>query len=158
MSGKTKGFISEFKEFALRGNVIDLAIGIIIGAAFQKIITSLINDMIMPFVGLVTGGKNFNEQFVILKLPEGVNEASVTSLTEAQTLGVTTFNYGAFITSVVDFVIVALVVFLIVKAINRMAAKKKAQEAVAIVTKKCPFCQSEISIEATRCPNCTSQL
>lgn len=158
MSGKTKGFISEFKNFALRGNVIDLAIGIIIGAAFQKIITSLVNDMIMPFVGLVTGGKNFNEQFIILKLPEGVNETSVTSITEAQSLGVTTFNYGAFITSILDFLIVALVVFFIVKGINRMAAARKAPEAEAIVTKKCPFCQTDIPIQATRCPHCTSQL
>lgn len=159
MADKKKGIIQEFKEFAMRGNVMDLAVGVIIGGAFGKIVTSLVNDMIMPVIGLITGGQNFNEQFVILKLPENVEKTAVTSLAKATELGVTTFNYGSFITAVIDFLIVAFVIFLMVKGINQLTLFNKKEEAPAEpTTKKCTYCQSEISIKATRCPHCTSEL
>lgn len=151
----------EFKAFISRGNVMDLAVGVIIGAAFQKIVTSLVNDIIMPAVGLLLGGVNFGDHFWILKLPEGVSAAQVTSLSVAQSLGVTTLNYGSFLSSVLDFFILALVVFFLVRYLNklrRLGAKPQPVEAVAPKTKCCPYCKSEISIEATRCPHCTSQL
>lgn len=155
---KTKGFIHEFKAFALRGNVMDLAVGVIIGGAFQKIVTSVVNDLMMPWVGLFTGGINFNDQFLILKLPEGVDRAAVTTVEVAKELGVTTFNYGAFITAVIDFLLMAFFTFLLVKGLNRLRLPKKEEAPKAPTTKVCPYCQSEISIKATRCPHCTSQL
>lgn len=159
MANKAKGFLNEFKTFALRGNVVDLAVGVIIGGAFQKIVTSVVNDLIMPWVGLITGGVNFADQFVILKLPEGVVAEQVTSAAAALELGVTTFNYGAFITAVIDFIIMAFVIFLLVKGINRLQNRKKVEEIPAApTTKTCPFCKSEIAIEATRCAHCTSEL
>ncbi len=159
MKEKRSRLLAEFKKFALRGNVIDLAVGVIIGGAFQKIVTSVVNDLIMPLVGLVTGGVNFNDQFLILKCPEGVDPATITSLTMAKEAGVTTFNYGAFITAVIDFLIMAFVIFLLVKAINKLAdIRKKPAEPVTPTTKICPFCRSEIAIEAIRCPHCTSLL
>ena len=161
MAKEKKGskLLGEFKKFALRGNVIDLAVGVIIGGAFQKIVTSVVHDLIMPLVGLVTGGVNFNDQFVVLKLPEGVTAAQVTSLQVAKDLGVTTFNYGAFITAVIDFLIMAFVIFLLVKGINKLSdIRKKPEEPVTLTTKRCPYCLSDIPLEATRCPHCTSQL
>lgn len=158
---KVGGFLEEFKKFAMRGNVIDLAVGVIVGGAFQKIVTSVVNDLVMPFVGLFTGGLNFADQFIILKLPEGVDKAAVTSVEVAAQLGVTTWNYGAFLTAVIDFIIMAFVIFLLVKGINRLSelGKKKEEEpAPAPMTKACPFCKSEINIEATHCPHCTSKL
>ncbi len=155
---KAGGFLGEFKQFALRGNVIDLAVGVIIGGAFQKIINSVINDLIMPFVGLLTGGTNFTDKYVVLKYPKDI-VVEYATLTEATEAGATTFNYGAFITEVVNFIILAFVIFLMVKGINRLAERnKKAEEVAAPTTKVCPFCCSEISIEATRCPHCTSAL
>ncbi len=155
-----KKFFGEFKTFALRGNVIDLAVGVIIGGAFQKIVTSVVNDLIMPWIGLLTGGTNFVDQFAILKLPEGVTKEMVLSLDVAKELGVTTFNYGAFITAVIDFIIMAFIIFLLVKGINKLGDLKKAEEEVPAepTTKICPFCKSEIAIEATRCAHCTSEL
>ncbi|MBE6767688.1 MAG: large conductance mechanosensitive channel protein MscL [Ruminococcaceae bacterium] len=155
-----KKFFGEFKTFALRGNVIDLAVGVIIGGAFQKIVTSVVNDLIMPWIGLLTGGTNFADQFTVLKLPEGVTAEMVTSLEVAKELGVTTFNYGAFITAVIDFIIMAFIIFLLVKGINKLSTLKKAEEEVPAepTTKICPFCKSEIAIEATRCAHCTSEL
>lgn len=159
MSDTKKGIIQEFKTFAMRGNVIDLAVGVIIGAAFQKIVTSLVNDLIMPIIGLITGGRNFNEQFLILKLPESIEKSAVTSIKVAQELKVITFNYGSFITSVIDFLIVAFAIFLMVKGINKMTSVRKKEDIViAPTTKKCSYCQSEISVDATRCPHCTSNL
>ena len=163
MANRKKGaIIGEFKKFALRGNVIDLAVGVIIGGAFQKIVTSVVNDLIMPLVGVVTGGINFNDQFVILKIPEGVDkDAASISLSAAKELGCTTFNYGSFITAVIDFLIMAVVIFLLVKCINKLSdLKRKTAEEVppAPTTKTCPYCRSEIAIEATRCPHCTSRL
>ena len=154
-----KKFLKEFKEFALRGNVIDLAVGVIIGGAFQAIVTSVINDLIMPWVGLLTGGANFADQFAIIKLPEGVEAAQVTSVEVAKELGVSTFNYGSFITAVINFLIMAVVIFLLVRGINKLTSLNKKEEAPAApTTKVCPFCKSEIAIEATRCPHCTSEL
>lgn len=159
MFGNKKKFIEEFKTFAMRGNVIDLAVGVIIGAAFQKIVSSLVNDLIMPIIGVITGGSNFNEQFLILRLPQGVEKSQINSLKTAAELGVSTFNYGAFITTIIDFLIVALVIFLMVKAINKLnAVKKKEEEPKASSTKKCPYCTTEIALAATRCPHCTSEL
>ncbi len=160
---KMSGFFNEFKTFAMRGNVLDLAVGVIIGGAFQKIVTSVVNDLVMPFIGLLTGGLNFADQFVVLKLPEGVESAQITSIEIAKELGATTWNYGAFISAVVDFLIMAFVIFLLVKALNSLldSRKKKLEEeaeAPAPTTKVCPFCKSEIPVDAVRCPHCTSEL
>lgn len=153
-----KKFFAEFKEFALRGNVMDLAVGVIIGAAFQNIVTAFIDNLIMPFIGLLTGGIDFTEQFLILKLPEGVDASMVTSANAAE-LGVSIWGYGAFITAVINFIIMAFVVFLLVKGINRLTSiGKKPEEEPAPTTKKCPYCKSEIDIEATKCPHCISDL
>lgn len=159
---KGKGFFKEFKEFALRGNVIDLAVGVIIGGAFQSIVKSVVNDLIMPFVGLLTGNTNFNDTFTVLKLADGVAPETVyTTLTEAKEAGATVFAYGAFITEVINFLIMAFVIFLLVKGINRITKLGHKEEAPAEeepTVKVCPFCRSEIAIEATRCPHCTSSL
>lgn len=157
---KKKGILKEFQEFVMRGNVIDLAVGVIIGGAFQSIVTSVINDLIMPVIGLITGGINFNEQFVVLKNPTGEEFAS---LEAAKAAGATTFNYGSFITAVLNFLIMALVIFLLVKGINKLRSlghrkTEVVEVVVAPTTKKCPYCCTEIAIEATRCPHCTSVL
>ena len=130
-------FLQEFKEFALRGNVMNLAIGVIIGAAFQGVVTSLTDNIISPILGLFTG-QNFDN----LKL---------------EVLGVS-LGYGAFITAVINFIIMALVIFLLVRGMNRLASIGKKPTEEEATTKNCPFCCSEISVKATRCPNCTSQL
>ena len=153
-----KKFFKEFKDFAMKGNVIDLAIAVIIGGAFGKIVTSLVNDLFMPLIGLITGGTNVSGMFAVLgKVPEGT---VITSLDQAAELGVATLNYGLFIQAIIDFILVALCLFLVVKAINKSKdMKKKEEEAPAEpTTKVCPFCQSEISIKATKCPHCTSDL
>ncbi|HBT65869.1 MAG TPA: large conductance mechanosensitive channel protein MscL [Ruminococcaceae bacterium] len=153
--------LEEFKKFALRGNVIDLAVGVIIGGAFQKIVSSFINDLVMPLFGLLTGSVNFNDQFIPLRYPEGIDKEKLrSSLEYAKEQGVPTFNYGAFITSVIDFLIMAVVIFLMVKFINRLGDLRKKQEEVIPEekTKSCKYCCSEIDIQATRCPYCTSDL
>ena len=147
----------------MRGNVVDLAVGVIIGGAFQAIVKSLINDLVMPFVGLITGGVKFVDQFIVIRLPEGAGPDTVyKSLQEATEAGATTFNYGAFITAVLNFAIMVVVVFFMIKFINKMTRiishKKEETEEAAPTTKQCPFCCSEIAIEATRCPHCTSTL
>lgn len=155
MAKKKKGIISEFKEFIMRGNVMDLAVAVIVGGAFQKIITSLTNDIIMPLVTLVTGGIDFNNWFIAL------DGSSYTTLAEAQAAGAATFNYGAFITVVLDFLILAAIIFAMVKGMNALAEKtrkKEEKEPEAPATKKCPYCLSEIALEAVRCPHCTSEL
>ena len=141
--------LKEFKEFALRGSVIDLAIGVIIGAAFGKIVTSLTNDIIMPPIGLLLGGVNFTDLFIAL---DGNEYAS---LAAAQAIGAPTINYGVFINAIIDFIIVAFVIFLIVRQMNRM---KRAPAPAAPSTKECPYCYTQIPIPAARCPNCTSDL
>lgn len=159
-----KKFFQEFKAFATRGNVVDLAVGVIIGAAFQKIVTSAVNDLVMPVIGLITGTANFNEAFHILKLPEGVTADMVTSLEVAKELGVTTLNYGAFIAAVIDFIIMAFVIFVMVKLITKASSLKKKKEEVveevpaAPTTKVCPFCLSEIPVAASKCAHCTSDV
>ena len=134
-----KKFFKEFKEFALKGNVMDLAIGMIIGAAFTAIVTSLVNDVIMPILSLITGGYLDFSHLVVQ-----VNEVSI--------------NFGTLLTAIVTFICIALVLFLLIKLIKRVQNLRKKEEEAAPTTKKCPFCQSEIPIEATRCPHCTSQL
>ena len=153
-----KKFAGEFKEFIMRGNVMDMAVGVIIGGAFQAIVTSLINDLLMPFIGLLTGGGNFNQAFVILKLPEGVDAATVT-YENASELGVSIWGYGAFISAVINFLIMALVIFFLVKAINKIAnARKKEEPEAEPTTKKCPHCCEEVNINATKCPHCTGDI
>ena len=148
--------IKEFRDFIMKGNVLDLAIAVIIGAAFGKIVTSLVTDIIMPPVGLILGNVDFANLFLVMKgaVPAG------TSLTEAQKIaGVVTWNWGLFVTNVINFLIVAFVIFLLVRAANRMTTLvKKPAAPAAPTTKECPYCVSTISIKATRCPNCTSEL
>lgn len=141
--------LKEFKDFAMRGNVMDLAIAVIIGGAFGKIIASLVNDVLMPLIGLLLGGLSFSELFVSL------DGNAYETLEAAQAAGAATLNYGLFIQAIVDFVIVAFVIFLLVRAMNRM---KKPEPVAAPTTKECPYCFSTIPLKATRCPNCTSQL
>ena len=148
-------FVKEFKEFAVKGNVIDMAVGVVIGGAFGKIVSSLVNDLFMPIIGLITGGTNVSGMFALLgKAPEG---EVITSIERAQELGIATFNYGNFIQTVIDFILVALCIFLFVKAINK-TKKKEAPAAPKPDPRKCPFCCTEIADEATRCPHCTSEL
>ena len=150
-----KKFMEEFKTFVMRGNVLDLAVGVIIGGAFQKIITSMVNDIIMPVITLITGGVDFRQWFIAL------DGGTYETLEAAQEVGAATLNYGVFITEVINFLIMAFVIFMIVRTVNKIAAaaKPKVEEAPAApTTKKCPHCCSEIAIEATRCPNCTSEL
>ncbi|MBE6825120.1 MAG: large conductance mechanosensitive channel protein MscL [Ruminococcaceae bacterium] len=158
-----KKFFSEFKEFIMRGNVVDLAVAVIVGGAFQAIVNSLINDLVMPFIGLITGGINFADQFIVLKVPEGVELATVEAAktaADATALGATVWAYGAFITAVINFIVMAFVIFVLVKLINKAQSigKKEEETVEEVTTKPCPFCYSEIDIKATRCPHCTSQL
>ena len=145
-----KKFIEEFKEFISKGNVMDLAVGVIIGGAFQSIVNSLVNDILMPLLSMITGGVNFASWKITIGKGELENPATLT--------------YGNFISAVINFLLMAIVLFLIIKGINsaKNAAngvlKKKEEAPAAPTTKKCPFCQSEIDIKATRCPHCTSQL
>lgn len=148
---KKNGFVAEFKEFIMRGNVVDLAVGVIIGGAFQKIVTSLVNDVIMPVISFITGGIDFSNWFISL---EGKTYAT---LAQAQEAGAATLNYGVFLTNIINFLIMAFVIFLMVKGLNTLARKKDVKEE-APTTKTCPYCQSEVSIKATKCPHCTSEL
>ena len=141
-----KKLMKEFKEFALKGNMVDLAVGMIIGAAFTAVVNSLVTNLFNPIIALVTGGVDLNE---LWKIPVG---AVLEDGTQA------TINIGAFISSLINFVIMAFVIFMIVKGLNKARSLKKKEEEAAPTTKKCPFCLSEIPIEATRCPHCTSEL
>ncbi len=152
-----KGFMSEFKKFIMRGNVIDLAVGVIIGGAFQAIVNSLVNDFVSPILSLFTKGINFADKFLVL----AVTDETFATAEAAKEAGYATLNYGAFITAVINFLIMAFVIFLLVKGINKLSdlGKKKEEPAeVAPTTKVCPFCMSEISIEAVKCPHCTSDI
>jgi large conductance mechanosensitive channel len=142
----------EFKAFAMRGNVVDMAVGIIIGAAFGGIVKSLVDDVIMPPIGLLMGNVDFGNMFVVLK--EGATAGPYASVAVAKAAGAVTLNYGIFVNSVVSFVIVAFAVFLLIRTLNRL----KREETPAPVTKDCPRCYSAIPIQATRCPHCTSDL
>ena len=141
--------LKDFKAFVMRGNVVDMAVGIIIGAAFGKIVTSLVNDIIMPPIGLLLGKVDFTNLYVSL------TGQPFASLADAKAAGAATLNYGAFINTVIDFIIVALAIFLVVRVINKM---KREPAPAAPNTKECPFCKSAIPLAATRCPFCTSQL
>lgn len=149
-----KKIIEEFKVFIMRGNVLDLAIGVIIGGAFQKIVNSLVNDVIMPLISLITGSINFSNWFLAL------DNSSYAVLAEAQANGANTLNYGLFLTEVLNFLIMAFVIFMFVKTMNRIASKRKKVDIKeeAVKTKQCPYCKTEIDAQATRCPHCTSVL
>lgn len=152
-----KKFFKEFKDFVMRGNVVDLAVAVIIGGAFQAIVKSFIDDLVMPFIGYITGGVNFADQFLILKAPEGISVEGL-SAADATAAGATVWAYGSFITAVINFVIMAFVIFMMVKAINKAQTIGKKPVEEVVTTKECPFCMSEIDIKATRCPHCTSIL
>ena len=150
-----KHIINEFKEFIMRGNVLDLAVGVIIGGAFQKIIASLVNDVIMPVITLCTGGIDFTNWFIAL------DGNHYNTLQDAVAAKAATLNYGTFLTEVINFIIMAFIIFMMVKMMNSLSRKvKKPQdmEDAAAATKVCPYCKSEISAEAVRCPHCTSSL
>lgn len=147
-----KKFLAEFKAFALKGNVLDLAVGVIIGAAFGKIVTSLVNDIFMPLIGLIAGNVNLSGAFYALD-GKGYESAA-----KANELGVGTLNYGMFLQTVIDFLLMALCVFLFVKLIAKLSFKKKKEEAAAPAPRLCPFCRQAVHEEASRCPHCTSQL
>ncbi len=143
--------LKEFKEFAMRGNVIDLAIGVIIGGAFGKIISSFVADVLMPPISLLLGKVNFADMFITL------SGEKFTTLEAAKAAGAVTLNYGAFISTVIDFLIVAFVIFLVIKQINKMKPKPAVVPAEP-TAKDCPYCFTAIPIKATRCPHCTSEL
>lgn len=150
-----KHIINEFKEFIMRGNVLDLAVGVIIGGAFQKIIASLVNDVIMPVITLCTGGIDFTNWFIAL------DGNHYNTLQDAVAAKAATLNYGTFLTEVINFIIMAFIIFMMVKMMNSLSRKvKKPQdmEDAAAATKVCPYCKSEISAEAVRCPHYTSSL
>jgi large conductance mechanosensitive channel len=147
--------LKEFREFALQGNMVDMAIGIIIGAAFGVIVNSLVNDIIMPPIGLLLGGVDFSNLYIMLQ--EGDPAGPYAALADAQAAGAVTINYGLFINAVISFLIVAFVVFLLIKAINRMRREEVAPEEEP-TTQECPYCLSAIPLNATRCAYCTSQL
>jgi large conductance mechanosensitive channel len=144
--------LKDFKAFVMRGNVLDLAVAVIMGASFGKVITSLVNDIIMPPLGLLLGKVDFSSLFVSL------TGTSYASLADAQAAGAPTLNYGVFIKALVDFLIVALVMFLMIRAVTRAQKGKVPEAPPAPTTKECPFCCSTISLKATRCPQCTSEL
>ena len=147
--------LKEFREFALKGNVIDLAVGIMLGTAFNAIVNSIVCDVIMPPIGLLLGNVDFTNLFLLLQ--EGEIPPPYASLADAQAAGAITINYGLFINRIISFVIIACVLFFIIRSINRM--KRAEEEAPAEpTTKECPYCLSTIAIAATRCPNCTSEL
>jgi large conductance mechanosensitive channel len=139
----------EFKAFAMRGNVLDMAVGIIIGAAFGRIITSFVSDILMPPIGLLLGKVDFSTLFV------NISGASYSTLAQAKAAGAATINYGVFLNTVLDFLIVALVIFLLVRQVNRWG---KPEPAAAPTTRECPYCVSAIPLKATRCPACTSEV
>lgn len=139
------GFIKEFKEFAMRGNVIDMAVGIIIGAAFGKIVSSFVADIVMPPIGMLMGNVDFSELAITLR--EATEEKAAV-----------TINYGVFINTVLDFLIVAMAIFIVIKQMNRLKKKEEKAPETAPLNKNCPYCQSSIPVKATRCPMCTSEI
>jgi len=140
--------LQEFKDFAARGNVVDLAVGLIMGAAFGKVVSSLVSDMLMPPIGRVMGNIDFSNLFVNL------SDKPAASLAEARNLGLATINYGLFLNTIIDFIIVSLAVFFLVKVVNRLRAAPKAAPA----TKECPYCRLAIPVAAVKCGHCTSEL
>jgi len=149
---KAKGFMKEFKEFATKGNVVDMAVGVMVGTAFTKIVNSLVNDVITPALSMITGQVDFSSLFVAL---DGNIYATVE---EAKTAGATVINYGAFITNIVDFLMIALCLFVILKVAFKFKRKREEAPKPTPTTKKCPYCLNEIPLAATRCGHCTSIL
>ncbi len=155
MANKQSKFLKEFRDFAMKGNVIDLAVGVIIGGAFSGIVTNLVTNIVTPAISLLTGKISFTDLFIAL------DGGEYATLAAAQEAGAATLNYGLFIQAVIDFIVTAFVIFLLVKGINKIRSLGKKEEEVveaAPTTKVCPFCKTEINIEATRCPNCTSEV
>ncbi len=147
----------EFKEFALKGNVVDMAVGIVLGVAFGAIVKSLVDDLLMPGIGLLLGSADFTNLFLIIK--EGATPGPFATLADAQKAGAVTVNYGLFINTIVNFVIVAFALFLVIRNMNKLRSMtEKPQPEAAPDTKECPYCLSTVPIKATRCPNCTSEL
>jgi len=144
--------VDEFKAFVMRGNVVDMAVGVIIGAAFGKIITSLVNDVIMPPIGLLLGKVDFSNLYL------NMSGKAFESLAEAQKAGAPTLNYGIFLNNVINFLIIAFVIFIVIKQINRLQRQPPPAPPGPPTTKECAFCCSTIAIKASRCPNCTSQV
>ena len=136
-----KNFVEEFKKFIARGNVMDMAVGVIIGGAFTAIVNSLVNDVMMPVLSLITGGLDFSKLCIVLGEGEGA----------------ATLNYGAFIAAIINFLLIALVIFMLIKTINKFN-KKKEEDPAPVTTKDCPYCKEKVALEATRCPHCTSEL
>lgn len=147
--------LKEFKEFAMRGNVVDMAVGIIIGGAFATIVKSLVADVIMPPIGLLLGGVDFTDLFILLK--EGSSAAPYATLAAAQEAGAVVISYGVFINAVISFIIVAFAVFLLIRSINRLRREEEAPPAEP-TSKDCQYCFKSVSIKATRCPHCTSEI
>lgn len=150
-----KDMMNEFKKFVMRGSVIDMAVGIIIGGAFTKIVNSMVADVMMPPLGLLIGKVDFSNWFVVIK--QGATAGPYATIAEAQSAGATTMNLGLFLNAIISFVIVAFCIFLLIKAINKLNSPKE-QAPIPVSTKKCPYCCSEIPLEATRCPHCTSEI
>jgi len=147
--------LKEFKEFVLRGNVFDMAVGIIVGAAFGAIVKSLVDDILMPPIGLLLGGVDFGNLYLLLK--SGSPAGPYGALADAQAAGAVTMNYGLFLNTIISFVIIAFALFMFVRLVNQLRRKQEAPPAEP-TTKPCPFCATDIPIKATRCPHCTSQL
>jgi large conductance mechanosensitive channel len=147
--------LKDFKEFALRGNVVDMAVGIIVGAAFGTIVNSLVSDILMPPIGILLGNVDFSSFFVVLK--EGKIPGPYPSPAAAKAAGAVTINYGVFVNTIISFLIVAFAVFLLVRNINRLKSQEEAQPAVP-TTRECPYCLSVIPVKAIRCAHCTSEL
>lgn len=145
--------LKEFKEFALKGNMVDLAIGVVIGAAFGGVVTSLVNDVIMPPIGALLGGADFSQLYLVIK--EGAAAGPYASMQAAMDAGAVTLNYGAFINAIINFVIIALTIFAAIKGMNKLRRQEPEPDPT---TKECPYCKSEIALAATRCPACTSSL
>ena len=144
--------LKEFKEFAMKGNVLDMAIGIILGVAFGKIVTSLVEDLLMPPIGLLLGKVDFTNLYLNL------SDKNFDTLAAAKAAGAATLNYGIFLNTIINFLIVALAIFLLVRQVNRMKRQPEPAPAAAPTTKECPYCLSMIAIKASRCPHCTSEL
>lgn len=148
--GKRGGsFVNEFREFAIRGNMVDMAVGIIVGAAFGRVVSSFVTDILMPPIGLIAGHSDFTNKFI------NISGHAYSTLAEAKAAGAATINYGVFLNAVSDFLLVALAVFLLIRQINRL--KRQVAQAV-VATKECPYCFTAITVKATRCPSCTSNL
>jgi large conductance mechanosensitive channel len=152
---KEGSVLKEFKEFAMRGSVLDMAVGIVIGAAFGTIVTSMVADVLMPPIGLLLGNVDFSNLFIVLKA--GQAAGPYLTVQAAKDAGAVTLNYGQFINHIISFLIVAFALFLVIRSMNRLKKKAEAPPA-APTTKDCPFCQTAIPVKAVRCPNCTSEL